>query len=270
MKNPQLENGYIRIATEIWEALAKYRLPGEQMQCLFVIIRKTYGWGKKEDGIALSQFEAATGIKKPNIHRALKALKDKNIIVIKKDYHRFITYGFNKNYQKWKQLSKRIRVIKTDNGKLSKQITRGLSKKINTIDTITKDTITKDTKYSRKSKKPTFDNQSTPFQLSKYLFDLIEKRNPNFKKPDLQSWAYEIDKMIRIDKRDPQNIGAVINWCQQNEFWQNNVLSTTKLRKQFDQLFLKMGSQQKTYHDRLKEIGDKWLQKKMGRNIQVS
>ena len=46
MANPQKENGYIMIANEIMEALAKYRIPGEQRQCLDVILRKTYGYDR--------------------------------------------------------------------------------------------------------------------------------------------------------------------------------------------------------------------------------
>lgn len=75
--------------------------------------------------------------------------------------------------------------------------------------------------------------------LSQLLFDLILKRRPNFKKPNLTTWAKSIDLMIRVDKRNPDEIEKVIKWCQADEFWQNNILSTAKLRKQFDQLALK-------------------------------
>ena len=48
--------------------------------------------------------------------------------------------------------------------------------------------------------------------------------------------------MLRIDKRNPQIIEKLIIWCQQDNFWQNNILSTAKLRAQYDQLLLKMNS----------------------------
>ena len=69
--------------------------------------------------------------------------------------------------------------------------------------------------------------------------DLILSRKPDFKKPDLQKWASYIDNMLRLDKRTPEAIEAVIRWCQADDFWCNNILSTAKLRKQFDQLDLK-------------------------------
>ena len=50
--------------------------------------------------------------------------------------------------------------------------------------------------------------------------------------------------MIRVDKRDPDEIARVIDWCQADSFWQNNILSTEKLRIQYDQLLLKMNQTQ--------------------------
>ena len=118
-----------------------------------------------------------------------------------------------------------------------------------------KDNITKEIKSSI-----FFDDNSVEFVLAKLLFNLILKRNPNHKKPDLQKWAYEIDKMIRLDKRDPKNIEEVIQWCQASDFWQNNILSTLKLRKQYDQLWLKMNESKKNSED--SEFIKNWLKEK--------
>ena len=89
--------------------------------------------------------------------------------------------------------------------------------------------------------KKTFLSDSIEIRLSELLLEKILSRNPTFKKPNLQSWTSDIDLMIRIDNRLPENIRSVIEWCQEDPFWQNNILSTSKLRKQFDQLVLKMG-----------------------------
>jgi len=86
-------------------------------------------------------------------------------------------------------------------------------------------------KYSKESKES---------KLSELLLTLIKNRKPDFKKPNLEQWAEAINLMIRIDHREPARIKEVMEWCQRDEFWQNNILSTYKLRKQFDQLELKM------------------------------
>lgn len=143
-QSPQLEEGYIRIATEIWEVLGRYRLSGEEWLVLNCIIRKTYGWNKKEDKISLRQISDYTGLNRPNVARSIKKLINKN--VIKKDNSYVNSYCFNKKYREWVVLSKKITVsksvIKNDNRVLSKKITKVLSKKIPTIYNI--NTNTKD------------------------------------------------------------------------------------------------------------------------------
>ena len=50
MANPQLEDGYTKIANEILEALAGINLSPYEGRALFFLIRKTYGWKKKLTG----------------------------------------------------------------------------------------------------------------------------------------------------------------------------------------------------------------------------
>jgi len=106
MGNPQLKNGYTRIANELLEALCSIRIRGESRQIFDVIIRKTYGFNKKEDCIPLSQFVQYTGIKKPNVIRAIAILVKMNLIV-KKDYKKAARYSINKNYHSWNVLSRK-------------------------------------------------------------------------------------------------------------------------------------------------------------------
>jgi hypothetical protein len=90
------------------------------------------------------------------------------------------------------------------------------------------------------NEKKKFSPDSEEFRLSKLLLDLILERKSSFRKPDLQKWAVHVDRLIRLDKRTPDQIESVIRWCQQDSFWQNNILSTHKLRDQLDQLELRM------------------------------
>lgn len=216
---PKIEDGYTKIANEIMDALCRYRIPGEQRQCLDFILRKTYGFNKKEDRISNGQFCKATGLKKPSVCRALKGLIDKNI-VSKKVNNYIPSYCFNKHYKKWKVLAKKITV--------SKKVILGVTKKLPT-----KESTTKEIK--------TFLSDSKEVRLSNLLLSKILQRNPDHKKPNIQTWAKEVDYMIRLDKRDPQKIANLIDWVQSDTFEQNNVLCTAKLRKRYDALFLKMG-----------------------------
>ena len=95
-------------------------------------------------------------------------------------------------------------------------------------------------KESKEKESKFYSEESDELQLLECLINLIYQRNPKHKKPDLQKWAKEINSLIRIDNKDPQIIKSVIIWCQGDSFWQNNILSTKKLREHFDKLYLKM------------------------------
>ena len=128
MASPQSENGHIDIANEIAEALMKVNLSAYESRVLWFIFRKTYGWKKKTDWLSLSQFSKCIGLDRRLIHRAIKSLSSKKMIVINRDDKNRISYGFQKNYDRW-QL-KRVS---------SKKMTRLSSKEIPTKDTVTKD-----------------------------------------------------------------------------------------------------------------------------------
>jgi phage replication O-like protein O len=109
---PQCEDGYTKIANELLEALCLIRIPGESMQIFLVILRKTYGYGKKSDRIALSQFVEATGIRKTHVLRAIQKLELLNIIVTQKGNVNNTTYEINKHYATWQALPKKVTLPK--------------------------------------------------------------------------------------------------------------------------------------------------------------
>jgi len=75
-------------------------------------------------------------------------------------------------------------------------------------------------------------------ELTQYLWQRIQANNEYAKEPNLEKWAEEMDKILRIDKRDLKAIRFLIEWSQQDSFWSTNILSPAKLRKHFEKLFL--------------------------------
>ena len=53
-------------------------------------------------------------------------------------------------------------------------------------------------------------------------------------------WWQAMDRLIRLDDYTPDQVRQVIDWSQQDEFWQGNILSAKKLREKFDQLKTRM------------------------------
>ena len=78
--NPQLEDGYSKIANGLLEDILLTDLNKEELKITFAIIRKTYGWNKKEDKISFSQLALLTGIDRRHIGRAVKSLLYRDLI----------------------------------------------------------------------------------------------------------------------------------------------------------------------------------------------
>lgn len=97
-------------------------------------------------------------------------------------------------------------------------------------------------------------------KLSERLRDGILRNNPTAKTPaDLFKWGKVVDLMIRIDKRTPQQIAAVIDFSQFDSFWKQNVLSMDAVRRQFDRLVIKaMANSPKAKDDELMAEMKKW------------
>lgn len=88
-----------------------------------------------------------------------------------------------------------------------------------------------------------FNEDSVEVRLSEFMIDEILKVKPDSNVPvkgakNLQSWAKQIDYMVRLDKRDPKSIAELFRWAQNDSFWCSNIRSPRKLREKWDTLEL--------------------------------
>jgi len=243
--SPQKENGYTAIANEIMEALAKYSIPGAQMQCLLFILRKTYGYNKKNDAISLSQFEKGTGISRRNVVRAINQLKKRNIVCVKKggvknDTMSTSKYRFNKQYKKWKDS------VINDTGSVK------YGQKVVSNMTHTKDIITKDKEIL------TYLSTDALLFVKKFIEHIKKtkcKKAP-VSKNLLENSSKTVDLLIRKDGFELDYIRKVLWWAiQDDSFWAGNLLSLASLRKKNDDLVTKFQSIANKYDENLKNGG---------------
>lgn len=117
--------------------------------------------------------------------------------------------------------------------------------------------------------------ETCDMNAAKYLFEKIKENNPKQKEPSsFDSWANIVRLMRERDNRTLQEIKDVIDWCQNDSFWKSNILSTAKLRQQFDQLYMKMnesgGNNEKTWGRNAapNETSGSYAQESAGRGIQ--
>ncbi|WP_052039319.1 hypothetical protein [Latilactobacillus sakei] len=102
-----------------------------------------------------------------------------------------------------------------------------------------KDRLGKDSKKNS-CKSPTYNADNLNYKAAVYFWEKIQDVFPKAKKPNLQNWANDVRLMHEQDKRSYDEIKAVIDWVNQDDFWVGNILSPKKLRKQYDALTIQM------------------------------
>jgi Helix-turn-helix domain len=108
-----------------------------------------------------------------------------------------------------------------------------------------KKTPTEKATNTRKRTQPN-NTSETCLRLATLLRDLILQRQPKNQacRANMRTWAGHVEKLIRINKRTPEEIERVIRWTQADTSprgsrgfcWAPNIESTATLRKKFDRL----------------------------------
>jgi len=100
MTSPQLENGYTRIANELLTAFYEHDFTKRQQRLLLCIVRKTYGFQKKQDDMTITQLSNETGISRPHCCTTVNELFELNVIKKTKGKRGQII-GINKKFSSW-------------------------------------------------------------------------------------------------------------------------------------------------------------------------
>src|SRR5665648_14809 len=147
MANPQIEEGFTRIANTILDALIMADLSGQDYKISMLIIRKTYGFGKKEDAVSLSQMMTATGMGKIRCSQVVTRLQLMKILTVTENINGICKkYRFNKDFEKWGTVKKNINRYQKMKSTVKVFANPPLMKTLTTKETITKETITKEKK----------------------------------------------------------------------------------------------------------------------------
>lgn len=101
--NPQLEEGYTRLANELLEALCRSDFAGVEFRILLFVIRSTYGFKKKSHSMSYQFIADGVGISRRSAIRSVKLLVTKQALVT----NRSLVKGgsneisLNKNHLQW-------------------------------------------------------------------------------------------------------------------------------------------------------------------------
>jgi len=129
-----------------------------------------------------------------------------------------------------------------------------------------------------------FSSDGGVYKITKYFFkELININNavknkykdysPKQIESLLQRWCDNIDKLIRIDNAEPDEIYKVLEWLFKDDFWSTVIQSTDNLRKTYSKLYAKLKGNKPNlqqditkYNIQIKEILD-YFKEKTGREF---
>ncbi|MCO4802880.1 replication protein [Klebsiella aerogenes] len=253
-----LANGYTKIANEIQKLKPRLRMSGREWQCLEAVIWLTYGWNKKQDRVTNTVIAELTDLGESHISDTIKSLAERKIIFAHKQGVMKIV-GINTELSEWI-------LDKPKTGKLFPESGKVLPKTGKLFPE------TGDTQYKNNSKRSSsFRNSKesrneetlkflsrhpeasdgiyTPagkswgtaddLKAARWIFDKALTVNASLSEPNWVEWANTIRLMRMQDKRSHYEICELFKWANEDSFWQNNILSPTSLRKQWDKLTTK-------------------------------
>lgn len=204
------DDGYTRIANLILEALAMARLNGVQKGICMFLFRRTYGWNRSEDAIALSEFAEACGSGRSYISRQISALIRKNIVCrVAYQPGKTPVYSFITRIADWDRGCININTLSQNavhglydcnlqglnecaiQG-LHQTTTAGLHECEGVEQPSDQDqpNITGNRKTERKTlkKKEIYSPDSPAYKLAELLLNKILEHLPGYKRPDLKKW----------------------------------------------------------------------------------
>ena len=101
--NPQIEDGYTKIANELFEAIYGARFTITQLQIVLCIVRYTYGFNRKTWKLSSGFIATAIGRKPRNVQKDKNSLIEANILIYEKSSSTSCRkLGINKKYNTWK------------------------------------------------------------------------------------------------------------------------------------------------------------------------
>jgi hypothetical protein len=260
MRQQNAEPGFLQIPSEVLKHLFRAGLSGTEWTLALAVLQETTSRNEKVLFISLREFHELVGLDQEAIRKGLKNLRSRSILCQESlsSFHRSASWRINLDWASWHRVlhqhtPQRQHTVEPREGVLRERTppyaegAREVSK--NKKDAVEKDLqkpsatmfININTNNNKKNKTTSqVEVSAEALSLAEQLRSAVRIRDPRSRAArteNLSIWARDIELLIRIDQRTPEEIRRVIDWCQQpGGFWGPNILSGRKLREKFDTL----------------------------------
>lgn len=249
-----LSNGYTKVANEIQRVKPRLRMSGREWQCFEAVIWLTYGWNKKQDRVTNTVIGELTGLSDTHVSDAIKALAERKIILCQKQGVMKLV-GVNTDISAWildkpksgKKLPETGKVF-PKSGKVFPETVDTQYKNNNNIKDHSSENsgeLSDDPPADLPALRPDAATQSPKgekwgtaddLRAAEWMFGKVLNVSPTAQPPAWYAWANDIRLMRTALKATHREICEVFDWANADGFWQTNVMSPAKLRKQWQTL----------------------------------
>jgi len=232
---------YTQVPNFIIDEWMKKLSPAE-FKVISLILRYTAGYHRRSASISFNHFEHQTGVSRKWVRKCCKKLEKLGWIrILHGDHETSNTYEILvkkeeslKNLELGYSTPQSSELKNLDLGYSTPQprvlSTPGVGYSAPPIKKAKKE----------KEKKDTSPAAAAGCRLSDFLLMKIKEMDPTFKQPNLKAWVKVFSAMMDKQGRSENDIKAVITWVFNNDFWCTNILSPSKLEKQYTALFISM------------------------------
>lgn len=148
-------------------------------------------------------------------------------------------------------LSKPLR-SRFDTASKSLTLTQPLTQPQNTRPTDKEATKEEEGKNKATKEEKVFPEGSEEYRLALLLRSLLTA-NPAYKGIDLpddtpealSKWSLDVDRLHRLDGKPFDDIEALIDWCQRDDFWNTTIQSASGLRKHWNKMWAQRNGRKK-------------------------
>ena len=243
-----MEDGYTGVAHVLLEELmqSKHKFSGREFCIILTVIRKTYGYKKSADWIALSQFVELTGLKRQHCSNLINGLVARKVLS-RKTIGNDQKLAINCVVNEWVP-------FKCKKTALPNPVTNAPNPVTNAPNPVTTNNKDKDKDIPLQTIVPT--KVETHKKPRRYKFTVADRNFAEHmaaqidlangitdRARNLDSWANDLRIMREIDGRSEDEIFTVFTWANQDQFWKYNIQSVDKLRSQFSKLYGKCQSE---------------------------
>lgn len=206
--SPQLEDGFLRIANELFDAILRFRFTLKQQSVLLAIVRKTYGYGKKADDMSASQIGDLCGMPRNHVTETLNELQRMNVITKSAGSYGCVI-GINKRHSEWVKEDRKKPATSPESGLVPNQDTspesglelvpnqdRSIVPNRDTQKTTFQKTTSKDKHTADGAEKPA---PSVPAEFAEFWSAYPKREGSNSKADALKAWNARIRAGVKAE-----------------------------------------------------------------------